>query len=116
MNSDFLNRHARDTETNVSVDYSDYPQAGQDFVQTLTQSSSTSTDNKVRSGRGGGSGSSAAGTRKIFARKRLINSQIVTPDRSAWYYHYHDYGCYCVAPTDETKNRGKPVDEVDRNT
>lgn len=52
--------------------------------------------------------------RKIYARKRLINSQIATSDRSAWYYQYHDYGCYCVAPTDDKKSRGKPVDAIDR--
>jgi len=32
----------------------------------------------------------------------------------AWYFQYHDYGCYCVAPSDPKKNRGRPVDAIDR--
>lgn len=109
VNSDFLNRHVRDTATeggtDIGIDYSEYPQEGVEFVENLTK---TTNPQAPRSGRGGGTG-----MRKIYHRKRLINSQIVTADKSAWYYHYHDYGCYCVAPTDETKTRGKPVDEID---
>lgn len=108
VNSDFLSRHAREGETEVSTSQfdeaskdADYPLAGKQFLATLG-------DTK-RSGRGGASN----GQRKIYARKRLINSQIATSDRSAWYYQYHDYGCYCVAPTDDKKSRGKPVDAID---
>jgi len=111
VNSDFLSRFARDPETTIAPktyaaidDNADYPNEGKDFVQDLTA--------QIQDRRTGNT-SKDQGPRKIYARKRLINSQIVTSDRSAWYYQYHDYGCYCVAPTDELKTRGKPVDAID---
>jgi len=112
--TEFLKRQVRQAE-NASQDATskvfsndpDYPAEGTAFLEEnfiIPNSNQT-----VRSGRG----DAASGARKIANRKRLINSQIITPEKSAWYYHYHDYGCYCVAPTDPLKNRGKPVDEID---
>jgi len=49
--------------------------------------------------------------RQISHRKRLINSQISQSGK--FYYEFHNYGCYCVAPTDTNKMRGRPVDEID---
>lgn len=92
---------------NFNPDYSDYPTEGNDLNTQLNLS-----DGVARSG-GRQKGSDGVDPRKIYARKRLINSQIITDDRKAWYYHYHDYGCYCVAPSAENKNRGKPVDAID---
>ncbi|CBY07180.1 unnamed protein product [Oikopleura dioica] len=50
--------------------------------------------------------------RQISHRKRLINSQISRAGK--FYYEFHNYGCYCVAPSDTKKMRGRPVDEIDR--
>jgi len=92
---------------NFNPDYSDYPNEGSDLNAQLNLAEGVA--------RSGGRKNSGEGVdpRKIYARKRLINSQIITDDRKAWYYHYHDYGCYCVAPSAENKNRGKPVDAID---
>ncbi|CAG5106558.1 Oidioi.mRNA.OKI2018_I69.chr1.g2897.t1.cds [Oikopleura dioica] len=78
-------------------DYSDYPLEGRNLQNTLSGRRTGTLD-----------------TRQIFHRKRLINSQVTAKSNgAAWYFHYHDYGCYCVAPSDPKKNRGKPVDAID---
>lgn len=78
-------------------DYADYPLEGQNMQNTLSGRRSGTLD-----------------TRQIFHRKRLINSQVTSKSNgAAWYFQYHDYGCYCVAPSDPKKNRGRPVDAID---
>lgn len=116
--SEFLSRHVRDTDnvsTTVFSDSPDYPAEGKKFLKEMEKADKADEANpNARSGgRNRGQGNAETGMRKITNRKRLINSQIMTPEKSAWYYHYHDYGCYCIAPSDPLKNRGKPVDEVD---
>ena len=49
-------------------------------------------------------------------RKDMISAQLMARGIPYFYYHFHDYGCYCIAQNKETnplKNRGKPLDEVD---
>jgi len=101
----FAHRVARDVEDpSLSPDY---PEEGRQKMLNVTGGSAENFGRSAEHNR------EKIGIRKIVARKRIINSQITTPAKNAWYYHYHDYGCYCVAPSDETKNRGKPVDEID---
>lgn len=90
-----------------AVDFSngvDYPEDGKTFLSKINKSDDI-LDGRVRATKQEG--------RKIYSRKRFINSQLVHTNKDAWYYHYHNYGCYCVAPENELKNRGKPVDAID---
>jgi hypothetical protein len=71
----------------------------------------TEPENRTRS-LGGGS----AGTRSYSMRKDMISAQLMARGLPYFYYHFHDYGCYCIAQNKETnplKNRGKPLDAVD---
>jgi len=68
-------------------------------------------DDRVRSTAGAGSG-----LRSYSMRKDMISAQLMARGIPYFYYHFHDYGCYCIAQNKETnplKNRGKPLDEVD---
>ena len=49
-------------------------------------------------------------------RKDMISAQLAARNIPYFYYHFHDYGCYCIAQNHETnplKNRGKPLDALD---
>jgi len=55
-------------------------------------------------------------TRSYSMRKDMISAQLASRNIPYFYYHFHDYGCYCIAQNHETnplKNRGKPLDHVD---
>ena len=54
--------------------------------------------------------------RSYSMRKDMISAQLASRNIPYFYYHFHDYGCYCIAQNHETnplKNRGKPLDHVD---
>lgn len=58
----------------------------------------------------------SAHTRSYSMRKDMISAQLAARNIPYFYYHFHDYGCYCIAQNHETnplKNRGKPLDALD---
>jgi len=66
----------------------------------------------VRAGRP----SASANVRSYSMRKDMISAQLMARNIPYFYYHFHDYGCYCIAQNHETnplKNRGKPLDAID---
>lgn len=55
-------------------------------------------------------------TRSYSMRKDMVSAQLAARNIPYFYYHFHDYGCYCIAQNHETnplKNRGKPLDALD---
>lgn len=71
--------------------------------------------NEAEKGRSFGS-APGSGLRSYSMRKDMISAILAARGLPYFYYHFHDYGCYCIAQNMETnplKNRGKPLDEVD---
>jgi len=88
-----------DTNNGTSIDYD--------------ESRRVDDDNDARAVRAFGA---SGNTRSYSMRKDMISAQLASRQIPYFYYHFHDYGCYCIAQNHETnplKNRGKPLDHVD---